>query len=124
MSRGKIPVAQFSYGLTYSGIDEYAESGNIGEYLPSKAINLLIEQGKEITEETRIVKKFKQEQIISVTNIMPVKDVHGRAGTWNHTILVRVEDYIRFTQPENLFQEHFVRDPKDVDAIRSEVLNL
>jgi hypothetical protein len=49
------------------------------------------------------------EQVVACTHVEPVEDEFGRAGVWNHTILMTISDYLTYTQPVRLMEPYFLK---------------
>ena len=53
---------------------------------------------------------FKTEDVITVTLLQKSVDKYGRAGTINHTFIMKTSDYLSQFPPAQLVDNHFIKD--------------
>lgn len=46
--------------------------------------------------------------VITVTRVRKAQDEYGRNGVWNHTIAVRLMDYLAYMEPAKMLSSHFI----------------
>jgi hypothetical protein len=61
------------------------------------------------TEPTVIQMWFPDRNLISVSYVKPVTDQHGRQGTWNHTIIVKIDEFLQISQPSTILSPFLIR---------------
>jgi len=59
--------------------------------------------------------------VITITHIHSTHDEYGRNGVWNHTIAMRLMDYLAYMQPAKMLSSHFIvkleKPPKQLKPI-------
>lgn len=45
---------------------------------------------------------------ITVTRVTKTNDEYGRDGVWNHTVVMRLMDYLAYMQPAKMLSRHFI----------------
>ena len=110
---------QFVYGLfDHYGI-KLIKSPGLNDLLTGENIDYLckLEKPKEYSN-------LWPNGVITVTRISHAKDEYGRDGVWNHTIAVRLMDYLAYVQPSKALNLHFVdrldEPPKELKPIEIE----
>lgn len=46
--------------------------------------------------------------VVTVTSVHQTQDEYGRNGIWNHTIAMKLLDYLAYMQPSKLLQPYFI----------------
>jgi len=95
-----IHCENFIYGQ-FNGVGyRLIKSANVDKILTKKSLN-------HLTHLDSSNQTWLPEGYIAVTYIRHGKDEYERKVTWNHTILVRVQDYFKL-HPPTLFKPHII----------------
>lgn len=109
---------QFIYGL-FGDNYAYIRSGFASEFLSEEAQNFLQHIGDRLAEEKDIWNIL--EGILAISFIRFKRDRYSRQAVWNHTFLVKFEDYLQRTQPISIFKPYFIKElgemPKSLEPI-------
>ena len=93
----------FIYGLFNKSGYKLYKSPLVDKLLNEKSIYQLCHIGDKLEGNAVIQLWWPTEHVISVSNIVPMqKDQYNRKGVWNHTILLRIEDYFQLAKPAGL----------------------
>lgn len=106
----------FIYGLFKGYGIKLIKSPNLNNLLTGEIIDYLCN-----LKEPKDYSNLWPNGIITVTHVHSVNDEYGRDGVWNHTIAMRLMDYLEFAQPLKIFASHFIIDlpspPKTLETI-------
>jgi hypothetical protein len=89
-------------------------SPNLLHIISQDMLQKLIHVGDKEKHETIIPLYWEPEKLITISYIKLVEDKFGRQGIWNHTIIIRVKDFIYYAQPTLLIQKYFIRDEESL----------
>ncbi len=114
---------QFLYGLFNGlGIKLY-KSPLVDTLLNRQAVERLCHIGDKLESDAIIPQWWPVQQVISISKIHPVVDELGRKGVWNHTILIRIEDFFYLANPVTFLAQHFL-NPTDKPPSKLEAVTL
>lgn len=88
------------------------QTSKVDKMLSEQNLRRLYELGNRIRKEQIKYLYFPDEQVISASFLKPVQDEHGRRGSYNHTILVPLNDYFSIAPPADMFADSFIKDLK------------
>jgi hypothetical protein len=105
-----IKCEHFIYGLHQRrGIQLYKSKG-LTKLVNDDNLQFLCHVGDNAVEETYFQIWLPGDNpVLAVSKVHPAKDEYGRNGVWNHTIVIDINDYVKLTQPHNLFASHFIK---------------
>lgn len=102
---------QFYYGLfDHYGI-KLVKSPNLNSLLTSEIVEYLCQLGGK-NKEPEEYSNLWPNGVITVTRVHRTHDEYGRNGVWNHTIAVRLMEYLAYAQPTKVLSRHFKDKPK------------
>jgi len=107
--RDLIRCEHFIYGLDPKKGIQLLKTPRVNHLLSDKTLSYLSHIGDGVTEVTYLQVWLPSENLLAVCRIHPVTDVYGRGGVWTHVILITVEDYVKLTQPNALFNPYFIK---------------
>ena len=96
-----IHCEHFIYGQFNDVGYQLIKSANIDKILTKKSLN-------HLTHLDCSTQTWLPEGYIAITHIQHNKDEYERKVTWNHTILIRVEDYFKL-HPPTFFEPFFIK---------------
>jgi hypothetical protein len=105
-------MEQFLYGLFQDGNYVLMKSPGVTQLLSDVNLQYLRQKQWNNAEPFWL----PTEQVIAIQYITRVRDVHGRNGIWNHTLLFPVDEYIRATNPYEQFKTHFITSEQDAPS--------
>lgn len=101
-----IQAEHFIYALFNKSGYKCLKSPLVDKLLNQKSIYQLCHIGDKLEGNAVIQLWWPSEHVISVSNIVPMqKDQYNRKGVWNHTILLKIEDYFQLAKPSNLLAD-------------------
>ena len=95
---------QFIYGLFKGYGIKLIKSPGLNGLLNGEIIEYLC----QLTERKEPVSNLWPNGVITVTKVHSTQDEYGRDGVWNHTIAMRLMDYLAYMQPSKVLASHFV----------------
>lgn len=95
---------QFIYALFKGYGIKLIKSPGLNNLLNSDIINFLCQ-----LFEPREYNYFWPNGVITTTYIQQVKDEYGRSGVYNHTIAVKVSDYLAYLPPNEILHSYFTQ---------------
>ena len=98
---------QMLYGL-FSNIGyQTLTSPNVKRILTKQSIEQIKGLKLQHSEESSIIQlHFKTEDAITITHLTRTQDNYGRKGIMNHTIIIKIADYLTFYPPLALVKDH------------------
>jgi hypothetical protein len=109
--------------FTYSLATGLSTSPNLEKWLTPLELDYLCHIGDKLKTETCLrtpINPF----VIAVTYIKPIRDGYNRKDVWNHTILIKYQDYFedRELEPAKLVAPHFLsptaKSPESLEPIK------
>ena len=107
-------LEHFLYGMMNGEELELRTSNGIQSLLTDEELLMLCHIGDKETRET--VKEYCTNKWLSISYIKPMTDKHGRRANWNHTVVIKLTDYLGYTQPRKLVQQHFIKESSQIPA--------
>jgi hypothetical protein len=107
----------FIYALFEGYGIKLIKSPGLNELLNGELIDYLckLERDKEI---------LWPNGVITVSRVHPAHDEHGRDGVWNHTIALRLMDFLAHVQPNKILSDMFIdgleKPPKMLKPLKVE----
>jgi len=96
-------VEHFIYALFNKSGYKWFKSPFVDKLLNAKSLYQLCHIGDKLEGNAVIQLWWPTEHVISVSNIVPMmRDQYNRKGVWNHTVLLKIEDYFQLAKPSNL----------------------
>jgi hypothetical protein len=106
-----ITAEQFIYALFDKGGYKLYKSPLVDKLLNTKSVYQLCHIGDKLQGNAVIQMWWPTEHVITVSNIVPMQlDQYNRKGVWNHTVLMKVEDYFQLAKPGGLLA-HLLLSP-------------
>jgi len=106
----------FIYALTQNNGYVLLKSPNVEQMLTTENLNYLCHIGDNATEETYIQVRFTNEDLLACSYVKPTQDKYHRNGVWNHTIIIKLKDYLK------LVETHFIPEtdklPEKLEPIK------
>ena len=102
-----VTVEQFVYGLLNGDELETLTTPKLHTLLTEEEFLMLCHIGDK--ETTVVRKEYVTANWLSISYIVPMCDVDGRRANWNHTFVIKLTDYLAYTQPTNLVQHHVIQ---------------
>jgi len=100
----------FLYAL-YNGYGtRLTQSSNVDKMLNEQSLRQIYGLTHNLKEETIQCLWFPDEQVITASFLKPVVDEHGRKGSYNHTILLTLNDYFKLAPPSLILEKHFIKN--------------
>lgn len=98
---------QFIYGLLNGDELELRATPNLHKLVTNEELLMLCHIGDKETEEAGI--EYFTSKWLSISYITPMTDKSYRRANWNHTFIIKLADYLAFTQPKRLVQNHVIK---------------
>lgn len=92
-------MEQFIYALTDAGY-VMRKSQGVDRVLQQETIRKL----KALKENTQFLWPAPDD-CITISTVSPIADGYGRRGYRNHTLIIQMMEYARYTQPERLLSQ-------------------
>jgi len=102
-------VEHFLYTIFEGDNYDVKESSGVETLLSPDFYLYLQHLGDKAPTETRLHGFFPEEGVITETYIQLFQDRYHRNYVWNHTLIVKIDDYIQFTRPDMLFNKYFIK---------------
>jgi len=97
-------------------------SPNTKRWLKPESLSTLCNLRLNSTKQSDIIQlHFPTEDIISVSHLKRTQDQYGRVGHINHTILIRITDYLTTHPPLSLVKDQL---DKTDSTVKLETLNI
>ena len=101
-----IPFEEFRYGANTNY--KLKSETNIKKTLKQQSLDTLTSlQLHNHDTHKRVTLHFPTEDVITVTNLTKQNDNFSRDGTNNHTIIIKITDYLKQYPPEKLVEPLF-----------------
>ena len=111
-----LQAEHFIYGMFKGHGIKLIKSSGLKQLLDGEIINILCQ-----LHEKREYTNLWPNGVLTVTKISGTQDEYGRNGVWNHTIALRLMDYLAVRQPSNLLQPHFItgldKPPRKLESL-------
>jgi len=109
-----MPVEQFVYGMFPDGKIGVLKSPNVNNVLSDINFQIL-----RANPNPREALWLETEQLVVVQFVDETSDRDGREWVWNHTFLIPIKEYIRITDPHQLFSKYVVSKDKPPTNLES-----
>ena len=101
-----IPFEEFRYGADTNY--KLKSETNIKQTLKQQSLDTLTSLRLSNNDtHKRVTLLFPTEDVITVTNLTKQNDSFGRDGTNNHTIIIKITDYLKQYPPEKMVEKLF-----------------
>lgn len=111
---------QFIYGLFEGYGIKLIKSPGLNNLLNGEIIEYLC----QLREKKEPISNLWPNGVITVTKVHSTQDEYGRDGVWNHTIALRLMDYLAYMQPSKVLTPHFIKKlqkpPSKLEPIKVE----
>lgn len=102
-----IECEHFVYGPFPNVGYKLIKSSGVDKLLTAERINYLCRLTPN-NKQRVVMAWLKEEDLVSISYIQKTQDDYGRTGVWNHTVLVKVRDFLSMVPPDN-FAKHFIQ---------------
>ena len=85
-------------------------SKGVTQLLSRENLQMLMHIGDHIKKETTVRVWLPDVNILSISYLRPAKDQYSRSGVWNHTILLKIQNYFTLADPTPTLKPYFIRD--------------
>ena len=105
----------FTYGLFNGHGYVFTFTDGLNELTTQKMLDKL----KSLTQDDQMLWPPQHpggDHIISCTHIQQAKDEFNRTGTFNHTIIMQLTDYLALTNPLRILDGYFMQRPDEPPA--------
>ena len=99
----------FIYGLFKGHGIKLIKSPGLNNLLNGEIIDYLC----QLSEKKEPISNLWPNGVITVTKVHSTQDQYGRDGVWNHTIAMRLMDYLACMQPSKILAPYFVANLKE-----------
>jgi len=105
-----IRCEHFIYAL-YNGYGiRLSQSPNVDKMLKEQSLRQIYDLAHNLKEEKIQYLWFPDEQVITASFLKPVTDEHSRKGSYNHTILLTINDYFELSPPSLFLEKYFIKN--------------
>jgi len=113
-----LQVEHFIYALINDGY-KLAKSPGAEKLLSEDNFQVVCHIGDKMAEPTQVQMWFPTENVYALSLIEPTNDKFGRRGTWNHTILIKLGDFLPSLMSQFLIHKT-EKLPKKLEPIKVE----
>jgi len=101
---------QFIYGLFPNAGYKTLKTTGVDKLLTEQSFNQLKALRLNHDEPEAIIQMhFSSEDLVTVTYLKRTTDDYGRAGILNHTIIIKIADYLSCFPPKQIVQDCFIQ---------------
>ena len=108
-----IQCEHFIYALFNNRGYRLIKSAGVDGLVDDDNLYFLCHIGDNTPEPVTIQLRLPNEDLLAVSHVAPTEDEYGRRGVWNHTILIKLNDYLQLTQPSTMLQPYFINQTKE-----------
>ena len=103
-----IPYEEFRYGLVNGSIKFQPSSPQVKKLLNQQSLDKLIGLRLPKNTDSNFTQlHFSTEDLITVTSLTKAEDSYGRTSTDNHTVIIKISDYLNVYPPLELVKNLF-----------------
>ena len=104
----RMQCEHFVYGLFPEGYQTYKSRGVTDILTEQSYHNLLALRLPQGQKEATVQMMLPTEDVITISHLQRKVDNYGREGIWNHTIIMRISDYLNVYPPINLVKDQLL----------------
>lgn len=116
-----IKCEHFIYNLWPDEGYKLLKSLGVTSLISSDTLRDLCLIGEQVSSETIMEMWWHKEKVVTISFIRPTQDKDNRKGSWNHTIIIPIMDYLKLTQPKTIFAPYFIKEltepPESLESI-------